>query len=86
MQSCLTPNWKGKRKNYLLQSQALEGYWQRSLTAEQLQAEMERMAKHTNQPDVLREIFAALGNEPLCPLPDPRDSHTAVWTGSEMIV
>src|SRR4029079_14688550 len=29
----------------------------------QLQAEMERMASHTKKPDVLRELFAALGND-----------------------
>ena len=28
----------------------------------QLQGEMERMAQHTRQPEVLRELFAALGN------------------------
>ena len=31
---------------------------------EQLQAEMDRMAKHTKQPEVLRELFEALGNDP----------------------
>ena len=25
---------------------------------------MERIAKHTKQPEVLRELFAALGNDP----------------------
>ena len=25
---------------------------------------MDRMAQHTNQPEVLREVFAALGNDP----------------------
>src|SRR4030095_11703051 len=30
----------------------------------QLQAEMERMASHTKQPELLRELFAALGNDP----------------------
>ena len=53
-----------KVTDYLRNSQALEDYWQRPLTAEQLQAEMERMAKHTKQPEVLREIFEALGNDP----------------------
>src|SRR6266436_1915286 len=48
----------------LRNSQALENYWQRPLTAEQLQAEMERMAQHTRQPEVLRELFKALGNDP----------------------
>src|SRR4029453_17170027 len=31
---------------------------------EQLQTEMDRMAQHTKQPEVLRELFAALGNDP----------------------
>ena len=53
-----------KVADYLRNSQALEDYWQRPLTAEQLQAEMERMAKHTRQPEVLREIFEALGDDP----------------------
>ena len=53
-----------KVEDYLRKSQALEDYWQRPLTAEQLQAEMDRMAKHTKQPEVLRELFAALGNDP----------------------
>src|SRR6266513_2217064 len=55
---------ENKVGNYLRESQALEDYWQRPFTAEQLQAEMDRMAKHTKQPEVLREIFAALGNDP----------------------
>src|SRR5256884_9001371 len=53
-----------KVQDYLRESQALEDYWQRPFTAEQLQAEMDRMAKHTKQPEGLREIFAALGNDP----------------------
>ena len=53
-----------KVQNYLRNSQALEDSWQRPITAEQLQAEMDRMAQHTKQPEVLREIFAALGNDP----------------------
>ena len=53
-----------KVENYLRNSQALEDYWQKPLSAEQLQAEMERMAQHTRQPEVLREIFNALNNDP----------------------
>jgi hypothetical protein len=53
-----------KVEDYLRNSQALEGYWQRPITAEQLQAEMDRMAQHTKQPEVLRELFEALGNDP----------------------
>ena len=53
-----------KVTDYLRKSQVLEDYWQRPITAEQLQAEMDRMAKHTKQPEVLRELFEALGNDP----------------------
>src|ERR1700726_336201 len=53
-----------KVEDYLLNSEALEEYWQQPLSAEQLQAEMERMAQHTKQPEVLRELFEALGNDP----------------------
>jgi len=55
---------EGKVRDYLRNSQALEDYWQRPLTAEQLQAEMDRMAQHTKQPEILRELFEALGNDP----------------------
>jgi hypothetical protein len=50
--------------DYLRNSQALEDYWQRPITPEQLQAEMDRMAQHTKQPEALREVFEALGNDP----------------------
>src|SRR2546423_5525163 len=53
-----------KVADYLRKSQALEDHWQRPITAEQLQAEMDRMAKHTRQPELLRELFDALGNDP----------------------
>src|SRR5437762_13222678 len=53
-----------KVADYLRKSQALEDYWQQSVTAERLQAEMDRMAQHTKQPEVLHELFASLGNDP----------------------
>ena len=53
-----------KVEGYLRDSLALEDYWQRPITAEQLQAEMDRMARNTKQPEVLRELFQALGNDP----------------------
>ncbi len=53
-----------KVEDYLRNSQALQDYWQRPITPDQLQAEMERIATHTKQPEVLREIFAALANDP----------------------
>ena len=56
---------ESKVEDYLRNSQALEDYWQRPITAEQLQVEMDRMAQHTKQPEVLRELFEALGNDPV---------------------
>src|SRR5207253_7447330 len=38
-----------KVEDYLHNSQALEDYWQKPISVEQLQAEMERMAQHTKQ-------------------------------------
>jgi hypothetical protein len=55
---------RAKVEDSLRQSRALEVYWQRPITTEQLQAEMERMAQWTKQPEVLRELWAALGNDP----------------------
>jgi len=53
-----------KVEDYLRKSHTLEIYWQQPITTEQLQAEMDRMAQHTKQPEVLRELFEALGNDP----------------------
>src|SRR4030095_6909483 len=53
-----------KVEDYLRNSELLEQEWQKPITSEQLQAEMDRMAQHTKQPEVLRDLFAALGNDP----------------------
>jgi Galactose oxidase, central domain len=53
-----------KVEDYLLKSQTLEDHWQRPITAEQLQTEMDRMAQHTRHPEELLELFAALGSDP----------------------
>jgi len=53
-----------KVHDYLRASQALQDYWQQPITSEQLQAEINRMATHTQQPEVLCEIFEGLGNDP----------------------
>jgi N-acetylneuraminic acid mutarotase len=55
---------ENKVASYLHDSLVLEDYWQRPITAEQLQVEMDRMARETKQPEVLRELFEALGNDP----------------------
>lgn len=58
------PQLEKKVADYLQNSRVLEYQWQRSITTEQLQAEINRMATHTKQPAVLRELFEALGNDP----------------------
>ena len=56
---------ENKVAGYLRDSLMLEDYWLRPITAEQLQAEMDRMARDTKQSEVLRELFEALGNDPV---------------------
>ena len=53
-----------KVRDYLRNSQALADDGQRPITPEQLQAEIDRMAQNTKQPEVLQELFEALGNDP----------------------
>src|SRR4029453_7454753 len=53
-----------KVQDYLRNSELLEQDWSKPITLEQLQAEMDRMAQHSKQPEVLRELFEALGNDP----------------------
>jgi hypothetical protein len=53
-----------KVTDYLRNLLVLENYWQKPITAQQLQAEMDRMARNTKQSEVLRELFEALGNDP----------------------
>ncbi|MBN2381738.1 hypothetical protein JXQ70_02550 [bacterium] len=43
---------------------ALECYWHKPVTGPQLQAEIERLVSQTRKPDILREMFEALGNDP----------------------
>jgi len=54
----------GKVEDYLRKSNALEKWWNRPITAEQLQAELDRMAARSRDPRILGELFAALGNDP----------------------
>jgi N-acetylneuraminic acid mutarotase len=45
-------------------SNALETYWHQPITGAMLQAEITRMATGTRQPELLKELFGALGNDP----------------------
>ena len=51
-------------ENYLRKSRLVADHRGRPITASELQTEMERMARETKRPDVLRELFEALGSDP----------------------
>jgi uncharacterized protein (TIGR03437 family) len=55
---------RAKVEDYLRQSRALELWRARAITADELQAELERMARQTRLPAVLDELWAALGRDP----------------------
>jgi len=55
---------RAKVEDSLRKSNAAEMVWGRPITAPQLQAEMERMAQRSRAPEVLQEVFAALGDDP----------------------
>ena len=55
---------QGRVEDELRRSTALAQLWQRPITGAQLQAEIERMIRSTNQPRVLAEIFSALNSDP----------------------
>jgi N-acetylneuraminic acid mutarotase len=54
---------RAKVEEYLLESRALEQVWARPIRREELEAEVERMSTSTRAPEVLQEIFAALGHD-----------------------
>ncbi len=45
-------------------SRALAERWQRPITSEDLQTELDRMVRETTSPERLEELFAALGHDP----------------------
>jgi N-acetylneuraminic acid mutarotase len=55
---------RARVEDTLRESNLLERSWHRPLTPLQLQAELNRMARDTHRPEILRELFAALGNDP----------------------
>jgi hypothetical protein len=54
-----------KVRTYLKQTVALEEFWKTPVTSEILRRELERMAAGTRLPDRLRELYAALDDDPL---------------------
>ncbi len=55
---------RARVEDYLKESNALATIWNRRVTAAQLQAEMDRMAAGSKDPSMLRELFAALNDDP----------------------
>jgi N-acetylneuraminic acid mutarotase len=55
---------RDKVQDYLRKSNALEMLWKRPVSGAQLQAELDRMSSRTRDPQLLRELFAALGSDP----------------------
>jgi N-acetylneuraminic acid mutarotase len=53
-----------KVEESLRQSEALTALWSRPVTADQLQAELDRMVAQTHDGATLRELFSALGDDP----------------------
>ena len=54
-----------KVQSYLREADMIEVQRGSPISRNELQVEMDRMASHTKQPEVLGELFAALGNDPL---------------------
>ena len=56
---------ENKVRDYLQKSQVLESRWEQPIAGAQLQGEIDRMARDTRQPELLSDLFEALGNDPL---------------------
>src|SRR6185503_4544572 len=54
---------RAKAEDAVLKSVALERTWGIAITGPQLQAELDRMAAHSQAPEVLAELWAALGGD-----------------------
>lgn len=55
---------RARVEDYMLESEALDRIWGLPIRNEELQVEVERMAASSRAPQVLQEIFTALGNDP----------------------
>ena len=73
----------------LAQSNALDILWQSPITGEMLQAEINRQAAQTNNPEMLQELWASLDHDPLliaeC-LARPVLAHSRAEVGPYVIV
>jgi N-acetylneuraminic acid mutarotase len=57
-------DFRSKVAHYLQKSSALDSYRHRAITGKDLQAEMDRIAKESKDPQLLRELWGALDNDP----------------------
>ncbi len=65
-QEAVPPSLLDKKvRTYLKQSVALEQIWKTPVTSDMLRKELERMTRQTQMPERLRELFSALGNDPV---------------------
>ena len=55
---------RDKVQTTLRLTNALRNYWNRSVSGADLQAEMDREARGTRQPQMLKDLWAGLGNDP----------------------
>jgi len=55
---------RAKVEDTLRRSNALAGVWSQEITGTMLQAEIERMAVQTQQPEILAELWSALDDDP----------------------
>src|SRR5206468_3438793 len=53
-----------KVRTYLKETAALEAFWRTRLTADMLEREVQRMTEQSRMPQRLRELNAALRNDP----------------------
>jgi hypothetical protein len=76
---------RAKVVDYLRKSKALETRWHRPITGEQLQAELDRMARGSRDHQSLSELFGALNNDPFLIAEDPRPTVPRTATRSELV-
>jgi len=55
---------EGRVENALRESNALAERWKHPITAEAMQAEIDRLVRDSQQPQMLKEIFTALNDDP----------------------
>src|SRR4030042_2398460 len=53
-----------KVEDMIIKSNAMSYFWMASITGEQLQEEMQRMEQNTKNPQMLKELWGTLNNDP----------------------